>query len=77
MPDAFDSSDRAKLTMAIARPRPPRTYASTASKKKKPDSTSRRSVIHATDSTRSGWIAKNRAPTALATSFLTSSSSTR
>ena len=37
-----------------------------ARSKNTPQSTSRRSVIHATDSTRSGWTAKSSAATAAA-----------
>src|SRR5207237_10157179 len=38
-----------------------RRYARIVNREKSPESTSRRSVIHATDSTRRGWMANRRA----------------
>ena len=41
-----------------------RRYVRMHVRKSRPESTSRRSVAHATDSARSGWTAKNKAATA-------------
>ena len=42
----------------------PRKYSSAAATQKSPESTSRRSLTQATDSTRKGWTANNSAPNA-------------
>src|SRR5262245_64249081 len=72
MPHAFAARERTKQASEAmyqrrgSRASVMRTYASTVATQKTPDSTSLRSDAHATDSTRSGWIAKKSAPTAAA-----------